>query len=539
MAQKPAAEAAERAPEFRTLSGRPVKRIYGPEDLAGLDPARDLGDPGEYPYTRGPYDTMYRGRLWTMRQFAGFGTAAETNARFKYLLEQGQTGLSVAFDYPRLLGLDSDHPRAEGEVGKMGVAIDTLDDMQRLFDGIPLDKVSTSMTINSGAIVMLCMYLAVAERQGVTWDKVSGTIQNDILKEYTAQKTYIFPPRPSMRLITDMFAFCSEHAPRWNSVSISGYHIREAGATAGQELAFTLADGFAYVEAGHAAGLPYEAFVPRLSFFFDVHMDFFEEIAKLRAARRIWARRLRERYGIEDERSLRLRFHAQTAGCSLTAQQPMVNIVRTAIEALAGVLGGCQSLHTNSFDEALALPSTEAVRIALRTQQVIAEETGVTNTVDPMAGSYYLEALTADLEREAEAYFDKIEAIGGVIPAIEAGFFQREIADASYQYQQRLQHGELAVVGVNKYTLDQKEPVEILRVDPEVERSQVQRVQAHRAGRDQAATDAALVAVGRAAEGSANLMPPILAALKAGATFGEVCDRMRAVYGEYVEPIIF
>ncbi len=539
MAQKPTAEAAERAPDHRTLSGREVKGRYGPDDLAAFDPARDLGEPGEYPYTRGPYDTMYRGRLWTMRQFAGFGTAAETNARFKYLLQQGQTGLSVAFDYPRLLGLDSDHPRAEGEVGKMGVAIDTLDDMERLFDGIPLGQVSTSMTINSGAIVMLCMYLGVAERQGVPWDKVSGTIQNDILKEYTAQKTYIFPPRPSMRLITDMFAYCSDRVPRWNTVSISGYHIREAGATAGQELAFTLADGFAYVEAGHAAGLPYEAFVPRLSFFFDVHMDFFEEIAKLRAARRIWARRLRERYGVDDPRCLRLRFHAQTAGCSLTAQQPMVNIVRTAIEALAGVLGGCQSLHTNSFDEALALPSTEAVRIALRTQQVIAEETGVTNTADPMAGSYYLEALTSDLEREAEAYFDKIEELGGVIPAIEAGFFQRDIADASYQYQQRLQRGELAVVGVNRYTLDEKEPVEILRIDPEVERSQVKRVQAHRARRDPAATDAALAAVGRAAEGTANLMPPILDALRVGATFGEVCDRMRAIFGEYVEPIIF
>jgi methylmalonyl-CoA mutase N-terminal domain/subunit len=537
--ERPTAAATERAPEFRTLSGRPVKRIYGPEDLSGLDPARDLGNPGEYPYTRGPYDTMYRGRLWTMRQFAGFGTAAETNARFKYLLEQGQTGLSVAFDYPRLLGLDSDDPRAEGEVGKMGVAVDTLDDMERLFAGIPLDRVSTSMTINSGAIVMLCMYLGVAERQGVSWDRVAGTIQNDILKEYTAQKTYIFPPRPSMRLITDMFAFCSERVPRWNSVSISGYHIREAGATAGQELAFTLADGFAYVEAGRAAGLPYESFVPRLSFFFDVHMDFFEEIAKLRAARRIWARRLRERYGIEDPRCLRLRFHAQTAGCSLTAQQPLVNVVRTAIEALAGVLGGCQSLHTNSFDEALALPSEEAVRIALRTQQVIAEETGVTNTVDPMAGSYFLESLTNDLEREAGAYFDKIEQLGGVIPAIEAGFFQREIADASYQYQQRLQRGELVVVGVNKYTLDEREPVEILRIDPEVERAQVKRLQAHRARRDAAGTEAALAAVARAAAGTANLMPPILEALKAGATFGEVCDRMRAIFGEYVEPIIF
>jgi methylmalonyl-CoA mutase N-terminal domain/subunit len=533
----PEKRTAEQA-RFRTLSGRDVQRLYRPED-AGIDYAKDLGDPGEYPYTRGPYETMYRGRLWTMRQFAGFGTAAETNARFKYLLEQGQTGLSVAFDYPRLLGLDSDHPRSEGEVGKMGVAIDTLDDMQRLFDGIPLDQVSTSMTINSGAIVMLCMYLGVAERQKVGWDKVAGTIQNDILKEYTAQKTYIFPPRPSMRLITDMFAFCSERVPRWNSVSISGYHIREAGSTAGQELAFTLADGFAYVEAGHAAGLPYEAFVPRLSFFFDVHMDFFEEIAKLRAARRIWARRLRERYGIEDPRCLRLRFHAQTAGCSLTAQQPLVNVVRTAIEALAGVLGGCQSLHTNSYDEALALPSEEAVRIALRTQQVIAEETGVVNTVDPLAGSYFLESLTNDLEREAEAYFDKIEALGGVIPAIEAGFFQREIADASYQYQQRLQRGELAVVGVNKYTLDEKEPVEILRIDPAGERAQVARVREHRARRDGSRVDAALAAVRRAAEGSANLMPPILDALRAGATFGETCDQMRAVFGEYVEPIIF
>ena len=532
-------EAAERAPAFRTLSGRDVQRVYRPEDVAGLDYAKDLGDPGVYPYTRGPYDTMYRGRLWTMRQFAGFGSAEQTNERFKYLLQQGQTGLSVAFDYPRLLGLDSDHPRSEGEVGKMGVAIDTLEDMERLFDGIPLDQVSTSMTINSGAIVMLCMYLGVAERQGVTWDKVAGTIQNDILKEYTAQKTYIFPPRPSMRLITDMFAFCGERVPRWNSVSISGYHIREAGSTAGQELAFTLADGFAYVEAGRDLGLPYETFVPRLSFFFDVHMDFFEEIAKLRAARRIWARRLREKYGIEDPRCLRLRFHAQTAGCSLTAQQPLVNVVRTAIEALAGVLGGCQSLHTNSFDEALALPSEEAVRIALRTQQVIAEETGVSNTADPLAGSYFLESLTNDLEREAVAYFDKIEALGGVIPAIEAGFFQREIADASYQYQQRLQRGELAVVGVNKYTLDEKEPVEILRIDPEVERTQIRRVQAHRAARDQGRVDAALAAVKRAAAGSSNLMPPILDALRAGATFGETCDQMRAVFGEYVEPIIF
>jgi methylmalonyl-CoA mutase N-terminal domain/subunit len=534
-----AAERAERVASFRTLSGREVAQVYRPQDVADLDYARDLGDPGEYPYTRGPYETMYRGKLWTMRQFAGYGTAAETNARFKYLLSQGQTGLSVAFDYPRLLGLDSDHPRAEGEVGKMGVAIDTLDDMCRLFDGIPLDQVSTSMTINSGAIVMLCMYLGAAERQGVPWERLSGTIQNDILKEYTAQKTYIFPPRPSMRLITDMFAFCSRHVPRWNTVSVSGYHIREAGATAGQELAFTLADGFAYVEAGRDAGLRYEDFVPRLSFFFDVHMDFFEEVAKLRAARRIWARRLRERYGITDPRCLRLRFHAQTAGCSLTAQQPKVNIVRTAIEALAAVLGGCQSLHTNSYDEALALPSEEAVTIALRTQQVIAEETGVTRTVDPLAGSYYVEALTNDLEREAEEYFARIEALGGVIPAIEAGFFQREIADAAYRYQQRLQAGEIVVVGVNKYTTARTEPVEILRIDPEVERAQVARVREHRARRDNARVTAALADVRRAAEGSSNLMPPILEALRAGATFGEVCGEMRTVFGEYVEPIIF
>ncbi|MBX6378167.1 MAG: methylmalonyl-CoA mutase family protein [Clostridia bacterium] len=530
---------AERKETFQTLSGIEVQRVYRPEDVAGLDYRRDLGDPGEYPFTRGVYPTMYRGRVWTMRQFAGFGTARDTNRRFRYLLEQGQTGLSVAFDFPTLHGYDSDHPFAEGEVGKLGVAVDTLADMEELFEGIPLDRVSTSMTINGPAIVLWCMYLAVAEKQGVPFAKLEGTIQNDILKEYTAQKTYCFPPRPSLRIITDIMAYASRHVPKWNTISISGYHIREAGATAVQELAFTLANGFTYVEEGIRAGLDVDEFAPRLSFFFNAHMDFFEEIAKFRAARRIWARRMRERYGAKNPRSWLMRFHCQTAGCSLTAQQPEVNIVRTAYEALAGVLGGCQSLHTNSFDEALALPTEDAVRIALRTQQVLAEETGVANTVDPLAGSYFVEALTDRMEAEAERYFQRIEALGGVVAAIEKGFFHREIADAAYRYQQRVDAGDIRVIGVNAYVLDQEEPKPILRVSDEVERLQVERLRAVRASRDEARVRQALAALRRAAEGTENLVPRVLECVRAYASIGEIIGTLKGVFGEYRDPAVF
>jgi len=530
----------ERKERFAGVSDRPIKRFYGPDDIAGFDYHRDLGDPGEYPFTRGVHPTMYRGKLWTMRQFAGFGTAEETNARFRYLLEQGQTGLSTAFDMPTLLGYDSDHPYANGEVGKLGVAIDSLEDFEILFEGIPLDKVSTSMTINPPASVMLAMYLVVAEKQGVSWDQVSGTIQNDILKDYIAQKTYIYPPEPSLRLITDTIAFCARHVPRWNTISISGYHIREAGATAAQELAFTLANGMTYVEAAIRAGLDVDEFAPRLSFFFDVHNDFFEEIAKFRAARRIWARVMRERFGAKNPRSWMLRTHAQTAGVSLTAQQPENNIVRVTLQALAAVLGGTQSLHTNSYDEALALPSEDAVRIALRTQQIIAEESGVANVVDPLAGSYYVEYLTGKLEEEAYAYFDQIEAQGGVIAAIEKGWFQQQIADSAYRFQRRVQSGDYKVVGVNAYVdPDEKLNVKILKVNPDVQRRQIERVRRVRETRNQQASAAALAELRRASQASENLMPYIIECVRNYCTVGEICGLWRELWGEYREESVY
>ena len=547
MAKEPAAQARgeaagegrERRPRFETLSGIEVKRYYGPEDVPDAGSDRRLGAPGQWPFTRGIHDTMYRGRLWTMRQFAGFGTAEQTNQRFKYLLKEGQTGLSVAFDFPTLLGYDSDHPMSEGEVGKLGVAIDTLADMEILFDGIPLDQVSTSMTINGPAAMIFAMYLAAAEKQGVAFDRLRGTIQNDILKEYIAQNTYIFPPRPSMRIITDIFAFCADHVPQWNTVSISGYHIREAGSTAVQELAFTLANGFEYVRAGIEAGLDVDRFAPRLSFFFNVHNDFFEEIAKLRAARRIWATEMRERFGAKDPRSWKMRFHCQTAGCTLTAQQPEINIVRVTLQALAAVLGGTQSLHTNSFDEALALPTEKAVRIALRTQQIIAEESGVTHTVDPLGGSYYVEWLTDEMERRAREYFRRIEDLGGVIPAIEAGFFQKEIADASYRYQQQVEAGDITVVGVNKYVLEDEEQPEILRVPDEVQQRQIQRLKDIRRTRDNRRVLQALRDLKAAARSGENLMPRLLECARSYATLGEMCDTLREVFGEYRDRAIF
>jgi methylmalonyl-CoA mutase, N-terminal domain len=529
----------ERKPRFAGVSDREVKAVYRPED-APVDYARDLGDPGQYPYTRGVYPTMYRGRLWTMRQFSGFGTAEETNARFKYLLSQGQTGLSVAFDMPTLLGYDSDHPFANGEVGKLGVAIDSLRDFEILLDGIPLDRVSTSMTINPPASIMLAMYLAVAEQQGVPWDQVSGTIQNDLLKDYIAQKTYIYPPEPSLRIIVDTMAFCCKQVPKWNTISISGYHIREAGATAAQELAFTLADGMCYVEAALKAGLDIDEFAPRLSFFFDVHNDFFEEIAKFRAARRIWARVMKEKYKAKDPRSWLLRTHAQTAGVSLTAQQPENNIVRVALQALAAVLGGTQSLHTNSFDEALALPTEDAVRIALRTQQMIAEESGVADVIDPLAGSYYLEHLTNRLEQEANEYFRKIEALGGVVRCIEKNFFQQEIADSAYRFQRRVARGEYNVVGVNRYAdPDEKVKPNLLRINPEVQRRQMERTKQVRASRDQTRAASALADLRRASQGSENLMPYILECVKAYCTEGEICGVWREIYGEYREESVY
>ncbi len=522
-----------------TISGIEVEPLYSPDNVE-IDYERDLGYPGAPPFTRGVYPSMYRGRLWTMRQFAGFGTAEETNARFRYLLEQGQTGLSTAFDMPTLMGYDSDHPRALGEVGREGVAIDSLADMEALFAGIPLGEVSTSMTINAPAAILLAFYVCVGEGQGVPRRALRGTIQTDILKEYIAQKEYIFPPRPSMRLVTDMIEFCAREMPLWHPVSISGYHIREAGSTAAQELAFTLADGFTYVEWALERGLEVDEFAPRLSFFFNAHLDFFEEIAKYRAARRIWARELRERYGARDERSLLLRFHTQTAGVSLTAQQPEVNIVRTAIEALAAVLGGTQSLHTNSFDEALALPTEEAVRLALRTQQVIAHETGVVNTIDPLGGSYYLEHLTGELERQAYEYFRRIEELGGVVAAIEQNFFQREIAEASFRYQSEVERGERVVVGVNRYQLEQERPIPILKIDPALERKQVERVRSLRAARDSAAAESRLAALrDAAARDDVNLMPLVIDAARDQVTMGEMCDALRQVWGVWRETPVF
>jgi methylmalonyl-CoA mutase N-terminal domain/subunit len=524
---------------FSTISGLENEPLYTPEN-APVDHERDLGYPGLYPFTRGVYPSMYRGRLWTMRQFAGFGTAAETNERFRYLLDHGQTGLSTAFDMPTLMGLDSDHPRSLGEVGREGVAVDSLDDMETLFAGIPLDQVSTSMTINSPAAMLLAFYLCVGEEQGVPRAQLRGTIQTDILKEYIAQKEWIFPPEPSMRLVTDMVEFCAREMPKWHPISISGYHIREAGSTAAQELAFTLIDGFTYVEWALERGLEVDEFAPRLSFFFNAHLDFFEEIAKYRAARRIWARELKERYGAKDQRSLLMRFHTQTAGVSLTAQQPEVNIVRTAIEALAAVLGGTQSLHTNSFDEALALPSENAVRIALRTQQVIAHETGVVNSIDPLGGSYFLEDLTNRLESEAYDYFDRIRKLGGVIPAIKENFFQREIAEASFRYQSEVEARQRVVVGVNRYTTEEDTSVEILRIDPALEQKQIDRVQALRARRDSPAVEAALADLkDAAARDDVNLMPKIVDASRAYVTMGEMCDALREVWGVWRETPVF
>ncbi len=524
---------------FSTISGVENEPLYSPENV-DLDYDRDLGWPGAYPFTRGVYPSMYRGRLWTMRQFAGFGTAEETNTRFRYLLEHGQTGLSTAFDMPTLMGYDSDHARSLGEVGREGVAIDSLADMETLFDGIPLGEVSTSMTINGPAAMLLAFYACVGEEQSVALEQLRGTVQTDILKEYIAQKEWIFPPEPSMRLVVDMVEWCVQHMPLMHPVSISGYHIREAGSNAAQELAFTLSNGFALVEACMARGLKVDSFAPRLSFFFNAHLDFFEEIAKYRAARRIWARELRGRYGATNPRSWLMRFHTQTAGVSLTAQQPEVNLIRTAIEALAAVLGGTQSLHTNSFDEALALPTEHAVRLALRTQQVIAHETGVVNTIDPLGGSYYLEQLTNELERQAYDYFERIEELGGVIPAIEQNFQQREIAEASFRYQSEVERGERVVVGVNRYEQQEEQPIELLRIDPALEQKQIERVQAVRERRDTAAAEAALARLKEdAAHEDRNLMEPIMDASRAYVTMGEMCDALREVWGTWRETPVF
>jgi methylmalonyl-CoA mutase N-terminal domain/subunit len=534
-------ETLERHPErdmpFMTTSGEPVERLYTPLDVED-EYLEALGFPGEYPFTRGVHATMHRGRLWTMRMFAGFGTAEETNQRFKYLLEQGQTGLSVAFDLPTLYGYDTDAPEAEGEFGKCGVAISSLRDMEVLFKDIPLDKVTTSMTINSPAAPIWAMYIAAAEKQGVPMHKLGGTIQNDILKEYIAQKEYIFPPRPSMRLVTDTIEFGSEHLPRWNTISISGYHIREAGSTAAQELAFTLVDGMEYVRWALERGLAIDAFAPRLSFFFNCHNDFLEEIAKFRASRRIWAREMRETFGAEDPRSWWMRFHTQTAGCSLTAQQPEINAVRVAIQALAAVLGGTQSLHTNSLDEALALPSEHAVTIALRTQQIIAHESGVVNTIDPLGGSYAIEALTDRIERQAYDYFEQIEALGGVLPAIEAGFFQQEIADAAYSYQREIDEKQRVVVGVNEYVEDEPIEVPLLKMDPEGYEKQCARLEQVCAERDNGAVGQALDRLRIAAQGTENTMPHILDAVRTYATLQEIMDVFRDVFGLYREPMI-
>lgn len=525
---------------YETVSSLPLNDLYTPLDIEEFDYSRDLGMPGQYPFTRGVQGNMYRGRLWTMRQFAGFATARESNERYKYLLSKGQTGLSVAFDMPTIMGYDSDHPRAFGEVGRVGVAIDSLQDMETLFSGIPLDKVSTSMTINAPASILWCMYIATGEKQGVPSEKLTGTIQNDILKEYIAQKSWIFPPEPSMRLITDIFAFASRHVPKWNTVSISGYHIREAGSTAAQELAFTLADGFAYVEAGMAAGLDVDDFAPRLSFFFNAHIDFFEEIAKYRAARRIWARRMKEKYGAKSPKSWMLRFHTQTAGCSLTAQQPENNIVRTAYEALAAVLGGTQSLHTNSMDEVLALPTEKAVQIALRTQQIMAYETGVANVIDPLAGSYFVEALTNKMEEEAEKYFQEIDRRGGVLAAIDQNFFQQEIADAAYHFQRAVDKKKRIMVGVNEFVNENENvDIEILKIDPQIEKDQVARVQKLRRERDNLRAGDALDALRKAASGTENLIPYILECVRAYSTEGEIIQVFREVFGEYKEKPIF
>ncbi len=534
----------ERAPEradelFSTISGIEPEPLYAPDNTE-LDYERDLGYPGEYPFTRGVYPSMYRGRLWTMRQFAGFGTAEETNARFRYLRDHGQTGLSTAFDMPTLMGYDSDHARSLGEVGREGVAVDSLADVETLFGGISLGEVSTSMTINSPAAILLAYYVCVGEQQGVPRERLRGTAQTDILKEYIAQKEWIFPPEPSMRLVVDMIEFCTQEMPLFHPISISGYHIREAGSTAAQELAFTLADGFAYVEAAVERGLDVDDFAPRLSFFFNAHLDFFEEIAKYRAARRIWAREMREKYGARAERSLLMRFHTQTAGVSLTAQQPEVNIVRTALEGLAAVLGGTQSLHTNSFDEALALPTEDAARLALRTQQVIAHESGVVNTIDPLGGSYYVEELTSMLEAQAYEYFDQIDKLGGVIPAIKENFFQREIAEASFRYQSEVESGKRVVVGVNRYLHEDENPIPILKIDPGLEQKQIDRLAGVRARRDSSRVESRLAALSEAAaKEGVNLMPVIVDAARDYVTLGEMCDALREVWGVWRETPVF
>jgi methylmalonyl-CoA mutase, N-terminal domain len=531
-------KSSERDTEFSTMSGIPIKPLYTPDDVEGSYDER-LGYPGEYPYTRGVYPNMYRGRLWTIRQFAGYGDAEETNRRFRYLIEHGQNGLSVAFDMPTLMGLDSDSPLSLGEVGTEGVAVDSLEDMERLFESIPMAEITTSMTINAPAMVLLAMYVVAAEKQGISPEKLGGTNQNDILKEYIAQKEWLFPPEPSMRVFKDMLVYSTEHMPKWNTVSISGYHIREAGSTAAQELAFTLADGFAYVEAGIEAGLEVDDFAPRFSFFFNSHIDFFEEIAKFRAARRIWATVMREKYGARDERSLRMRFHTQTAGVSLTAQEPYNNVARTAFEALAAILGGTQSLHTNSLDEALALPTQEAVRIAVRTQQIAALETGVTNTIDPLGGSYLVEALTDEIERQAYDYFRQIDEMGGMIKAIEAGFPMREIAEASARYQRELEERKRYMVNVNVYEPQEEQDVEIHRVDPQISQRQVDRLKELKERRDDALVEKRLEELKQAARGTENTMYPILEAVRAYATVQEICDAMKEVFGGYREtPVI-
>ena len=525
--------------EFTTVSNLPINPLYTPEDLKDFDYERDLGFPGQFPYTKGIYPSMYRGRLWTMRQFAGFGSAEDTNKRYKYLLRHGTTGLSVAFHLPTLLGYDSDNPKSGGEVGKCGVVVDSLKDMEILFNGIPLNKVTTSMTTNAPAAILLAMYIAVAQKQGVSLRKISGTIQNDILKEYIAQKTYIYPPKPSMRIIIDILDFCLKNVPRWNTISISGYHIREAGSTAAQELAFTLADGIAYVKAGIDAGLDVDDFAPRLSFFFNSHNDFFEEIAKYRAAKRMWARIMKDRFGAKDSRSMTLRFHTQTAGCALTAQQPNNNIVRVAIQALAGVMGGTQSLHTNSRDETLALPTEESVRIAVRTQQIIAYESGVINTIDPFGGSYFVEALTAKLEEIALDYIGRIDKMGGMVEAIEAGFPQKEIQESAYWYQKAVEKKEKIIVGVNEFEISEEAPIEILKVDEAVEKKQIEALKKLRKERNNREVKSALEKLKETAKGTDNLMYPIIDAVKAYATLGEICDVLREVFGEYMEPVFF
>jgi len=533
-----AAATNERKERFTTLGGIPLKTVYTQKDLSGQDAEAAIGVPGEFPYTRGIYPTMYRGRLWTMRQYAGFGTAAQSNERFRYLLGKGQTGLSVAFDLPTQIGLDSDHARAAGEVGRTGVAIDSLEDMETLFDGIPLDRVSTSMTINATAAILLALYAAVAKRQGADLRKLSGTVQNDILKEFIARGTYIYPPHPSMRIVTDLFAWCRTEVPAWNTISISGYHIREAGSTAAQEVAFALADAIAYIEAAVAAGLAIDEFAPRLSFFFNAHNDLLEEIAKYRAARRLWAHLMRDRFGAKNPDSMMLRFHVQTAGSSLTAQQPENNIVRVALQALAAVLGGCQSLHTNAMDEALALPTEDAALLALRTQQIIAHETGVTNTVDPVGGSYAIEKLTDEIESRATAYIARIDALGGVLRAIETGYVQGEIQKAAYEYQRAIERKDQIVVGVNQFVAEKEAPIPTMRVDPELERAQIERVRALRARRDSSRAGAAVAEVERRARDGENLMPAIADAVMAYATVGEISDALRRVFGEYTESVV-